>query len=193
MNVESSSGPSLYNQAQEQTSEWLEIGKIVAPQGLKGEVRVYPESDFPERFETPGRRWLLCPGVAEPQAIQLVRGYYLHGKGLYVIQLAGVTNRTQAEALKDCLLVVPDSDRPTLKAGEFHIVDLIGLQVFDQQTQTLIGYVINVFSAGNDLLEVEMAQSSQATVLIPLVKEIVPVVDLPNRRLEITPPPGLLP
>lgn len=192
MNTEPSA-QSQHQQSDEPTSAWLEIGKIVAPQGLKGEVRVYPNSDFPERFETPGRRWLLCPRVAEPQAVELLRGYYLHGKGLYIIELAGVTNRTQAEALKDCLLVVPDSDRPTLEAGEFHIVDLIGLEVFDQQTQTLIGSVINVFTAGNDLLEVQRNQPSQATVLIPLVKEIVPVVDLPNRRLEITPPSGLLP
>jgi len=187
------SAQSQHQQSDQPTSAWLEVGKIVAPQGLKGEVRVYPNSDFPERFETPGQRWLLYPRVAEPQAVELVRGYYLHGKGLYIIELAGVTNRTQAEALKDCLLVVPDSDRPTLEAGEFHIVDLIGLEVFDQQTQTLIGSVINVFPAGNDLLEVQRNQPSQATVLIPLVKEIVPVVDLANRRLEITPPPGLLP
>ncbi|HEY9659223.1 MAG TPA: ribosome maturation factor RimM, partial [Allocoleopsis sp.] len=38
---------------------WLEIGKIVGVQGLKGEVRIYPNSDFPERFEQPGKRWLL--------------------------------------------------------------------------------------------------------------------------------------
>jgi len=187
------SAQSQHQQSDQPSSAWLEIGKIVAPQGLKGEVRVYPNSDFPERFETPGQRWLLCPRVAEPQAVELVRGYYLHGKGLYIIELAGVTNRTHAEALKDCLLVVPDSDRPTLEAGEFHIADLIGLEVFDQQAQTLIGSVINVFAAGNDLLEVQRNQPSQATVLIPLVKEIVPVVDLANRRLEITPPPGLLP
>lgn len=174
---------------------WLEIGKIVSVQGLKGEVRVYPDSDFPERFEQPGTRWLLPLGATEPQAIELVKGRYLHGKGLYVVQLAGISDRDQAEALKGCKLLVPESDRPQLEEGEFHVIDLIGLEVFDQATQTLLGTVTDVLSAGNDLLEVKLSEPKnpkQPTVLVPFVNEIVPVVDLVARKVEITPPPGLI-
>lgn len=169
-------------------SEWVEIGTIIAAQGLKGEVRVYPDSDFPARFEQPGQRWLLSPGATEPQAVKLLRGRF--HKGLYVIQFAEVVDRTQAEALKGALLVVPESDRPPLEADEFHILDLVGLEVFNQHQA--IGTVIGVMPAGNDLLEVKLKTPEQRTVLIPLVKEIVPVVDLKNKRIEITPPPGLV-
>ncbi|HEY9748760.1 MAG TPA: ribosome maturation factor RimM [Allocoleopsis sp.] len=174
---------------------WLEIGKIVSAQGLKGEVRVYPDSDFPERFEQPGTRWLLPLGATEPQAIELVRGRYLHGKGMYVVQLEGIRDRDQAEALRGCKLLVPESDRPQLEEGEFHVIDLIGLEVFDQATQTLLGTVTDVVPAGNDLLEVKLSQPKnpkQSTVLVPFVNEIVPVVDLVARKVEITPPPGLI-
>jgi 16S rRNA processing protein RimM len=171
---------------------WVEIGIIVAAQGLKGEVRVYPDSDFPARFEQPGQRWLLPPGATEPQAVQLLQGRYLQPKRLYVVQFAEIVNRTQAEALKGYRLVVPESDRPPLEAGEFHILDLVGLEVFDQQTQAILGSVTGVVSAGNDLLEVKPKASCQEPILIPLVKEIVPVIDLENKRIEITPPPGLL-
>lgn len=170
---------------------WTEVGTIVAAQGLKGEVRVYPDSDFPARFEQPGLRWLLSPGATEPRAVQLLQGRYLQ-KGLYVVQFAEIINRTQAEALKGSRLVVPESDRPPLEAGEFHILDLIGLEVFDQQTQAVFGFVTGVVPAGNDLLEVKPNAPHQKPVLIPFVKEIVPVVDLKNKRIEITPPPGLL-
>ncbi len=172
-------------------SGWLEIGKIVAPQGLKGEVRVHLDSDFPERLEQPGQRWVLQPGALEPESIELLRGRHLPGKNLYVVQLAGVVNCNQAEALRGALLLVPESDRLPLAEGEFHLMDLIGLEVFNQQTQTLIGTVISVVPAGNDLLEVKI-NTSQETVLIPLVREIVPIVDLENKRIEITPPLGLL-
>lgn len=201
-------------------SEWLEIGKIVAPQGLKGEVRVYPNSDFPERFEEPGQRWLLRPGE-EPQPIELLAGRYIEGKGLYVLQLAGVKDRSQAEALQGCLLMVPQNDRPQLAEDEYHVLDLIGLEVFNQLTQEVLGTVVDVLSAGNDLLEVQLqpqaiaptteksddiAQVTKAgkksksqpksakpkTVLIPFVKVIAPVVDLKAGRIEIAPPPGLL-
>lgn len=174
---------------------WLEVGKIVAAQGIRGEVRVYPETDFPERFEEPGQRWLLYPGQTEPQPVELVRGRDLPGKGLFVIQLAGINDRNQAEALKGCKILVPDSDRPPLEDGEFHVVDLLNLEVWDQATQTMIGTVIDVIPAGNDLLEVELVAPTnpkEPTVLIPFVTAIVPVVDLAQRRVEITPPAGLI-
>jgi len=97
---------------------WLEIGKIVSPQGLTGEVRVYPESDFPERFEVPGKRWILYPGSTEPQSIELLSGRYIEGKNLYVLRIESVNNREQAEALRDCKLMVPASDRPELGEDE---------------------------------------------------------------------------
>ncbi len=136
--------------------EWLEIGTIVAPQGLDGEVRVYPNSDFPERFEQPGQRWLLRPGETEPQPIELLGGRYIEGKGLYVVELAGVQDRNQAEALRGCRLLVPQSDRPVLGEDEYHVLDLIGLEVFNQTTQEVLGTVVDIIPAGNDLLEVKL-------------------------------------
>ncbi|MGA7935465.1 MAG: ribosome maturation factor RimM [Kovacikia sp.] len=177
---------------------FLEIGKIVSAQGMKGEVRVYPDSDFPERFLQPGTRWLVRLGETEPQPIELLNGRYLSGKGLYVVQFAGVDNRDRAESLQGSKLLVLQGDRPPLEDDEFHILDLIGLEVFEQATQTLIGSVIRVIPAGNDLLEVRRATRAEAapkqpeTVLIPFVKPIVPVVDLQHRRIEITPPVGLI-
>ena len=198
---------------------WLEIGKIVAPQGLDGEVRVYPSSDFPERFLEPGRRWLRRTGAGEPQPVELLGGRYIPGKGLYVLQLAGVEDRNQAEALAGAILLVPETDRPALEEDEYHVRDLLGLQVFNQLTGELIGTVVDVIPAGNDLLEVKLKESPQAvtaagedapqapggkkgktkakraapaTVLIPFVKEIVPVVDLSAGRVEVAPPAGLL-
>lgn len=188
------------------TENWLEIGKIIAPQGLKGEVRVYPDSDFPERFEQPGPRWLLHPGDAQPRAIKLLSGRVIAGKGLYVLRFEGISDRAQAEALRGCRLMVQKGDRPQLEEGEFHVMDLVGLHVFDQATQVLVGVVVDVLSAGNDLLEVKRTAPSLEhvaaddsppaapgpNILIPFVEAIVPVVDLEQGRIEITPPAGLV-
>ncbi|MEH2238023.1 ribosome maturation factor RimM [Nostoc sp.] len=183
---------------------WLEIGKIVSPQGLSGELRVYPVSDFPERFQVPGKRWLLRSGETELQPIQLLAGRYISNKNLYVIKLAGVENCDQAEALRGCKLMVPASDRPQLGEDEYHVLDLIGLEVFMQASGELVGTVVDIIAAGNDLLEVKLHESfttdkqqitnhkKQKTVLIPFVEAIAPVVDLKSNRIEITPPPGLL-
>lgn len=172
-------------------SEWLEIGKIVGVQGLQGELRVYPNSDFPERFEQPGKRWLLRPNTTDPEPIELLAGRYIPNKGLYIIKLAGIADRTQAEDLRDCRLVVPESDRPTLEEDEFHVLDLLDLPVFDHITQQRVGIVVDIIPAGNDLLAVKL-DATATTALIPFVEAIVPIVDLRQKRIEITPPPGLI-
>ena len=172
---------------------WLEIGTIVAAQGLDGEMRVYPDTDFPERFEIPGTRWLLRPGTIVPEPIELLSGKYLEGKNIYIIQLEGVENRNQAEEMRGCKLLVTEDDRPDLGEDEYHILDLVGLQVF--MSGEFVGTVVNLIAAGNDLLEVALdnkGKDTKKTVLIPFVKEIVPVVDIENKRAEITPPEGLL-
>ncbi len=175
---------------------WLQIGKIVAAQGLQGELRVYPDSDFPERFVVPGTRWLLRFQEEEPQSIELMHGRYIEGKGLYAIALSGITTRNQAEDLRGSLLLVKESDRPTLGEDEYHVLDLIGLEVFNQLTQAVVGKVVDVIAAGNDLLEVqpvaEIGKPQAKNLLIPFVKAIAPVVDLENGRIEIIPPSGLL-
>ncbi|HEY9597726.1 MAG TPA: ribosome maturation factor RimM [Cyanophyceae cyanobacterium] len=200
--------------------DWLEIGTIVAPHGLRGELRVYPNSDFPERFEEPGQRFVKRINETEPQPVKLLSGYYMPGKKLYVIRLAGVEDRTQAEALRDAVLFVPASDRPKLEDDEYHVMDLIDMEVVNQLTGESVGVVVDVIPAGNSLLEVKLYQQPEpeapkpeaapptrtskirkpkrqtekkpATVLIPFVKAIAPVVDLQNHRIEITPPAGLL-
>lgn len=179
---------------------WLEIGTIVAAQGLKGELRVYPDTDFPERFEKPGERWLLRSPETEPQPVQLLAGRYIPNKGIYVIKLAGVEDRERADELRGCKLMVPETDRPQLAEDEYHVRDLVGLKVVNQLTSEMVGVVVDVIPAGNDLLVVscpsanndKAKKTNDKQVLIPFVNAIVPVVDIENCRVEITPPPGLL-
>jgi 16S rRNA processing protein RimM len=171
--------------------EFVEIGKIVAAHGIRGEVRVYPSSDFPQRFVKAGQRWLLRPHQSQPEPIRLTSGYYQEGKGLYVVRLEGVGDRNTAEALANCLLLVPVDDRPPLDRGDFLVADLLGMAVYEQANGALVGTVNNVIAAGNDLLEVIQEGRTQP-IFIPFVMAIVPVVNLTDRRIEITPPPGLL-
>jgi len=177
-------------------TDWIEIGRIVAPQGLKGELRLYPSSDFPERFLAPGQRWLQGPKDNCPRSVKLLKGRFLEGKGLYVLQLDGITNRDQAESLRNHSLLIPATERPRLAEGDFYVADLVGLTVILQASGQPIGIVTDLYQAGNDLLEItltsETPNSKPQRVLVPFVDEIVPVVDLDQGVLEITPPAGLL-
>jgi 16S rRNA processing protein RimM len=181
-------------------TDWITIGRIVSPQGLKGELRVYPDTDFPERFLEPGERWLQEPKGTPPRSVHLLKGRYLEGKGLYVVQLEGVTDRDQAESLRNCTLLVPAEDRPELEEGEFYVADLMGLRVLLHDSGEEIGTVTDIYEAGNDLLEVSLTTAADSddaprkpqTVMVPFVEEIVPVIDLEEGYIEINPPVGLM-
>ena len=180
--------------------DWLRIGKVVAPQGLKGELRVYPHSDFPERFRTPGTRWLQLPGGDEPHPVELEWGRPLPGKGLYAVKLASIADRDAAEAARGSKLLVPAGHRPELAEGEHHVADLVGLRVRHHRTGEMLGTVTDFFVVGNELLQVRLAQPAATvqraqptrTVLVPFVHAIVPTVDAAGGYLTVDPPPGLL-
>jgi 16S rRNA processing protein RimM len=105
-------------------------------------------------------------------------------------RLKGVSNRASAEALVGCTVLVPAADRPELAEGEFHLLDLVGLEARLAGSGDPIGRVSNLISGGNDLLEIQLV--SGKTVLIPFVEAIVPEVQLEEGWLLLTPPPGLL-
>jgi len=87
-------------------------------------------------------------------------------------------------------LLVPSSDRPSLSEGEFHLLDLVGLEARLTSTGPAIGQVTDLTAAGNDLLEIELLSGRR--VLVPFVEAIVPEVQLNQGWLRLTPPPGLL-
>ena len=87
-------------------------------------------------------------------------------------------------------MLVPATDRPELAEGEFHLLDLVGLEARLAGNDDVIGTVNNLISGGNDLLEIQLV--SGKTVLVPFVEAIVPEVQLAEGWLLLTPPPGLL-
>ncbi len=170
-------------------NKWMSIGEIVAPQGLKGEIRIKPNSEFPERFTTPGKRWIQKDNEL-PTEIQLQKGTLIPGKSIFVLSLEGISSRDAAEKIIGCKLVVPIDSRPNLNKDEYHYFDLIGLEARRGPKKTLIGYVTDLIKGGNDLLEIELVEGKK--VLVPFVKEIVPEIAIKDKWLLINPPPGLL-
>ena len=142
------------------SDDWLLIGRIVGAHGLNGHVKVYPESDFPERFTVAGDRWLKKP-TGEPVQVKLTSGRYLEGKNQYLVKLEGVNFRDQAEDLRKAELLVKESDRLALDPGEFHVSDLIGLTVILQADSSVLGTVSDVYTTGHDMLEVVLANQDE--------------------------------
>jgi len=173
-------------------NKWLTVGLITSCHGINGQVKVKSLSDFEERFLKPGIRWLQKENES-PSKIELTSGYKQPGKETFVIKLQGINTRNQAEELKKYKILVKTNSLPKLKKEEFHLLELVNLQVktLENDELKIIGKVIDLENEKNNLLVVKLFKN-QKDVLIPFVEEIVPLVDIKNNFLIINPPKGLL-
>ena len=173
-------------------NEWLIVGLITSCHGINGQVKVKSLSDFEERFVKPGMRWLQKKNEP-PSKIELISGFKQPGKETFIVKLKGVNTRNDAEKLKKYKILVKADTLPKLKKEEFHLLELLNLEVKTLENDELkkIGKVINLENEKNNLLVIELFKN-QKKVLVPFVKEIVPLVDIKNNFLIINPPNGLL-
>ena len=174
------------------TNKWLTVGLITSCHGINGLVKVKSLSDFDERFLKPGIRWLQKENEP-PAEIELISGYKQPGKETFIVKLKGINTRNHAEQLKKLKILVKTDILPKLKKEEFHLLELINLEVktLENDKLKIIGKVINLENEKNNLLVIELFKN-QKKVLIPFVKEIVPLVDIKNNFLILNPPNGLL-
>lgn len=163
------------------------IGLIVRPHGLRGEVRVTPLTDRPERFEglTACVLWDEARDVREPRRITRV-----HGQGeTIVVALDGCDSAEAAATLVGRLVALPESEALPLPAGQFYPWQLEGCRVVTVDARE-VGLVTGIErTSAHDLWVV---QGQVREHLIPAVPEIVKDVDLAARRVVIDPPDGLL-
>jgi len=173
-------------------NEWLVVGFITSCHGVNGQVKVKSLSDFEERFLKPGTRWLQKDNEP-PSKIELISGFKQPGKGSFIVKLQGINTRNHAEQIKTFKFLVKTDKLPKLKKEEFHLLELINLEVktLEKDELKIIGKVINLENEKNNLLVIELFKN-QKKVLIPFVKEIVTTIDIKNNFLIIDPPNGLL-
>ena len=173
-------------------NQWLVVGFITSPQGINGAIKVKSLSDFEERFTKPGKRWIQKENEI-PKEFELTSGFKKPGKESFVIRFREITNRNEAENLKGHKILVKAKSIPKLNKDEFHLTELVDLKVkiLEKDQLQVIGKIINLENEKNNLLLIKLLKNDKE-VLIPFVKEIVPVVDIKNKFIIITPPPGLL-
>jgi len=132
---------------------WLTVGLITSCHGINGQVKVKSLSDFEERFLKKGIRWLQKENEP-PSKIELISGFKQPGKETFIVKLQGINTRNHAEQLKKYKILVKTNKLPKLKKDEFHLLELINLQVktFENDELKIIGKVINLENEKNNLL-----------------------------------------
>lgn len=163
---------------------WIAVGEIVGAFGIRGEVKVLPQTDFPDRFaRTPT---LYLGDARAPRAVQSARQH----QRIVLLKLDGVDDETAAQRLRGLTLWIPESERTPLADNQFYLHDVVGLKVVHVNGQPLGEVVDFITGSGNDLFVVRATPGGREA-LLPAVREFIREMDIPGGVLRVDPIPGL--
>lgn len=167
------------------TKELVKIGRITKNQGNKGEVRVIPLTDHPERFELLEDVYLAKGSDIFKMNLE---GFRYH-KNFLVLKLKGIDNIGQALELRDYFVKIPSKEILPLEEDEYYIDELLGYQVITDKDKNL-GEIFDVIATGGT--DIFLVRDNSNEYMIPAAREIVIDIDMDNGVMVIKPIPGLL-
>ena len=162
----------------------INVGRIIAAHGIKGQVKIEVLSDNPLRFLK--GQLLFLPKIGKEMKISSVQEH----NGFLLLGFEGVNDRNDAEALKDSLLQADIATVPSLPDGQYYYFQIEGMDVFDYDNGQALGKVAEVLEyTANDVFLIK--REGKKDLLLPALKSVIKVLDIKNKRMEVKIPEGL--
>ena len=159
--------------------ERVRIGQIVSTQGLRGDVRVYPLTDYKERFEE-----LEYVYLEDSQEIELKIERVRYKKQLVILKFQGLDNIDDVQKLKNIYITIDKDKIRELPQDTYYIFDLIGSEIIDEDNSP-VGILVDIVqNTAQDLYIIE-DKSSKKKIMIPAVKEFVKEVNLKEKIIKV--------
>lgn len=159
--------------------DYIKVGTIVAVHGIKGEVKIYPITDNPDRFMDLDYVFIgkdeKNPVRYNVKKVRMVNGFPL-------VLFESVEDRTVAEKLREQDVFVDRQNTVKLPEGRYLICDLINADIYENNQK--IGVLTDVLQTGaNDVYVVKELNGEE--LLLPVIKECILNVDLENNRIDV--------
>lgn len=166
--------------------EFLAIGKLLRPHGVRGEIHLALWTDFPERIK-PGK--LVYVGQThQPVQIKSLRGHDAEP----LITFADIDDREEAGKFRNQVVFVRTADLPPLPEDELYLHQLIGLRVVRDEDDLALGVIAEILETGaNDVFLVRREMG--ADLLLPDIDPVILKIDLEKGEVRVHLLPGLLP
>ena len=162
------------------------IGVITSTHGLRGEVKVFPTTDDVERF----KKLKKCFIRTKDKDIEVEKNTCKFFKNMVILSFKEFNNINDIEKYKGCDLYVTRENAVPLKEDEFYISDIIGAEVYEENGEKL-GVLSDVLKTGaNDVFVVKLPDEKE--VLIPVIKEFVPEMDVEHKKVTVKLMKGML-
>ena len=154
----------------------IEVGQIVGVHGILGEVKIQHWCDEADVF-------LNLKQVFFKDGWHRLLSCRQH-KNIILAKLEGVSDRTAAEALRQCVLEAERSQLPPLPEGRYYICDLVGLTVRTDDGRTL-GRLSDVLETGSNQVYEVIDQSKQKKYYLPVIDPVILSTDLEGGLLTV--------
>jgi 16S rRNA processing protein RimM len=165
----------------------ITIAKVIKAFGVKGEVKIEPMTDFPERFKALRRVYLVSPSGRETACeVSSVRK---DAGGSFYLFFSGYDSPEKAKELNGWFIKVPQEEAVPLPEGSYYHFELIGMEVFSESGENL-GKIVDVFETGSN--DVYVMRQGKKETYIPATKEIIKQVDRKQKRMVIHVIDGLM-
>ncbi|MCG0277203.1 MAG: ribosome maturation factor RimM [Thermanaeromonas sp.] len=162
------------------------VGKILTTHGHRGEVKIWPWTDFPQRFRPGTKLWLRSRQGSERVTITSSRP---HGRHL-ILKFAEIPDMAAAERLRNAILEVDPWEVEPLPPGRYYVFQLIDCEVFTVEGEFL-GKLKDVQKTGaNDVFVVVTREGRE--ILLPALKKVVKEIDIHKKIIKVKLLPGLL-
>ena len=166
----------------------LKVGKIVNTHSLKGEVKVISSTDFEEQRFKKGSELLITRGTQVVKEV-VVESYRTHKNNL-LVKFVGIDTIEEAEKFKNLQIKIDSDNIGELEENEFYFHEIIGCEVFDENSKSL-GEVVEILTPGANDVWVIKAENGKE-ILIPYIEDVVKKIDVTNKRIDIEVMEGLI-
>jgi 16S rRNA processing protein RimM len=158
---------------------YLRVGVITTTHGVRGEVKVFPTTDDPNRFKDLKKLFLDTGKELMPLELESVKFF----KQLVILKFKGIDNINDIEKYRGRDLLIDRKDAVKLEEGEYFIFDLIDSAVITEDGKEL-GILTEILTtAANDVYVVKTPEAKE--VLIPSIKECILDVDVANKKITV--------
>ncbi len=159
--------------------DYFVVGKIVNTQGIRGDVRIMPQTDDITRFEKL-KTVQIFRGNGQARELNIQKVWY--HKNFVIIKFKEIENMNDAEKIKDHFIKISREEAVPLEEDEFFIADLLGVLVKTEEGEEL-GKIKDVISTGAN--DVYVIKTKDKDILVPAIKQCILDVDMNERVMTI--------
>ncbi|KJS18926.1 MAG: hypothetical protein VR72_20790 [Clostridiaceae bacterium BRH_c20a] len=162
----------------------IKVGQIMSTFGNKGELKVFPLTDDPERFKKLKYVYLIMPDGDIKMHISSVRNH----KNTVILSFKEVPDMSSAEKLRNIYICIEEEQLVKLPENHYFIFQIIGIEVYEKGI--FLGKIQNVIQTGSN--DVYVVKDNEKEILIPALKSIVLGIDLDEKKMFVSLPEGLV-